>query len=257
MAQQWLVAIKRYALRFILLSFVGLSILQPAQAGAPIVGNADPIVYKIELQGIEYYNNTTKEWIAFDTTDAIYDIKSVSPGQTVGHFGAGHKLSPGTYNKIAFLVSRKFTVKGSISNPHGANITCITKSNLPGQKQFSGHPIGMNTAVENAYLTGSDGIAEEQTANVPTGDMIELPSDMAGSTNTTLKVEFPIPQFAITGDNKASPPRISFSFDTKKGLDFVPVLVGITPRCIIIPTPPEICATLYTGAKECTTFEQA
>lgn len=191
-------------------------------------GNATPTKYIITVSKIEFHKsgNADDVFTTFVNRTADWDIASVSAGGSIGTMAATTTLSPGTYDKVRFTVSKTMTIQGSITNL-GDGSPCRTDSDANTVLD----PLG-DGSVSKVYLGVRDGGASEpETMTIPSGSRAKASADftdLGDSFRGAIAISF-----TVTG----ATPNIKMKFDVTNAMIFIRLQDN---RCIVFPGPPSM-----------------
>jgi hypothetical protein len=135
--------------------------------------DATPVVYKVTVSKVEFYNSTTSAWVTVGQGNATFDIASVGSGTVAGSYASGSEVPEGDYTQIRVTISRSITIKATVLMPPDFNsyYTTTTQVISGSDTAIQASTIVVNyaegTAVIPASTSGVSGDSYITTDNFP------------------------------------------------------------------------------------------
>ena len=180
---------------------------------------ATPVVFKIPVQRIDFYDSSKFEWITFFNEFTYVDIASVGPFGDVSILGRGLDFPyGGPYTKIRFIIHPDILVTASTEVSPGGPIVRTNTGNP--HTTFDGY-------TQLSVASTDPGLISEEVVHIPI-DQVALPLlaiesiapiDIDGITYISKEMNLSSKSFFISS-SKAMP-KITIRYDLTNSVEFL------------------------------------
>ncbi len=143
---------------FIASTFFLLTIVLTAAADT---STGTPEAYRVTINRVEMYNDTTSTWVTLGQGDMTFDIASADAGAAVGSYVSGASLPVGLYTQVRVRVSRTMQIQGNV----GSSYTSTTASSADVGSSGQGIQAGSAPAQLGTIIVPTDGLPAGMTVD--------------------------------------------------------------------------------------------
>lgn len=189
--------------------------------------NTTPSVYTVHITALDFAK-AGGGVTPFHSGASDFDIAAAAANGTVGNYGSGVAITPGTYSGMRFTMGRSMTVRAS--GVDDASQTCHTAAGL-GTVSYGGLTISLGSTDSSVATTS-------QEISIPVGDSVTQALEQGGinilsdgSLQGTLN--FSNGNKTITDSNTP----VKLLFNVTNAVELKDIGGG---RCIILPNAPSL-----------------